>query len=319
MPGEFDLIAQIRRLAARSPLVSTGIGDDCASLKLTPGRELLVTTDMLMDGRHFHLSEAGPTAIGQKAMGVNLSDIAAMAGTPLAAVVAVALPRDRAAEITLPLFEGLQAVACRFDTRLVGGDTNAWDGPLVICVTVLGEAPKTGPALRSTARPGDLIFVTGPLGGSLLGRHLQPQPRIREAKTLHSLVDRLTLIDLSDGLASDLPHILEESGGLGAILDADAIPIHPDALAMSHQDGRSPLDHALSDGEDFELCLTVSPSDAERLQASSLPLFRVGEITSESGLLVRLVDGSIGPCEQRGFDHLAREGGNHQGMEGGAS
>ncbi len=239
-----------------------------------------------------------------------------MAGTPLAAVVAVALPRRDAGEIALPLFEGLQAVASRFETVLVGGDTNAWDGPLVICVTVFGEAPATGPALRSTARPGDLIFVTGPLGGSLLGRHLKPEPRIQEAKFLHSLVQRLTLIDLSDGLASDLPHILEESGGLGAILDADAIPIHPDALTMSRQDGRSPLDHALGDGEDFELCLTVSPSDAERLRSGPIPLFRVGEITSESGLRVRLADGSIGPCEQRGFDHLAREGGNRQGMEG---
>ncbi len=304
MPGEFDLIAQIRRLAAQSPIVSTGIGDDCASLKLTPGRELLVTTDMLMDGRHFHLDEAGPRAVGEKAMGVNLSDIAAMAGTPLAAVVAVALPSHRADELYIPLFEGLQSVAARFKTVLVGGDTNAWDGPLVICVTVLGEAPETGPALRSSAKPGDIIFVTGPLGGSLLGRHLRPEPRIENAKTLHSLVDRLTLIDLSDGLASDLNHILEESGGLGAILDAAAIPIHPDAVELSRRDGRSPLDHALGDGEDFELCLTVSLADAERLTRGQVPLFRVGEITSEPGLRLRLADGSIDSCVVRGFDHL---------------
>lgn len=304
MPGEFDLIAQIRRLAARSPAVVTGIGDDCASLKLTPGRELLVTTDMLMDGRHFHLDQAGARAVGEKAMGVNLSDIAAMAGTPLAAVVAVALPRQNADELYVPLFEGLQSVACRFDTVLVGGDTNAWDGPLALCVTVFGEAPEKGPALRSTAKPGDIIFVTGALGGSLSGRHLRPQPRIEEAKALHSLVDRLTLIDISDGLASDLGHILEESGGLGAILDADAIPIHPDALEMSRQDGQSPLEHALGDGEDFELCLTVSLSEAERLTAGPVPLVRVGEITSEQGLRLRLSDGSAMPCETRGFDHL---------------
>ncbi|MHB1557130.1 MAG: thiamine-phosphate kinase, partial [Isosphaeraceae bacterium] len=168
--GEFTLIDWIRRQPAPRPAGSwtrLGIGDDCAILGFGPvtasgpPRELLVTTDMLMDGRHFHLDHDGPEAIGYKAMGVNLSDIAAMAGVPRAAVVAVALPRRRAAEVARGLHAGLRAMADRHGVELVGGDTNAWDGPLVIAVTVLGEATDRGAVRRSGARPGDAILVTG--------------------------------------------------------------------------------------------------------------------------------------------------------------
>ncbi len=310
-PGEFGLIAGFRARVGRGERVICGIGDDCAVLAATDGRPWLVTTDMLMDGRHFRLKEAGPEVVGRKAMGVNLSDIAAMAGQPVAAVVAVALPRSEAERIAPPLFEGLRSMAEQYGTSLVGGDTNAWDGPLVVCVTVLGEASEAGPALRSSARPGDVVLVTGPLGGSLLGRHLEPIPRIAEARALRSVVGRLALIDISDGLASDLGHILEESGGLGALIEADAVPVHPDARKVAAVDGRTPLDHALSDGEDFELCLTVSPEDAERLLAhppEGLRLQRLGTIIAEPGLLLRGPDGAVVPCTARGFDHLAGTG-----------
>src|SRR5207245_971685 len=148
-----------------------------------PGADLVVTTDLLMDGRHFRLDRDGPEAVGTKAMAVNLSDIAAMAARPVAAVAAVALPKrdGRAAEIAQALHAGMSAGAGRFGVALVGGDTNAWDGPLVVCVTVLGETTSRGAVRRSGARPGDVVFVTGPLGGSLLGRHLRPTPRIAEA------------------------------------------------------------------------------------------------------------------------------------------
>lgn len=307
-PGEFDLIAGFRARAAVGGRVLRGIGDDCALLDSGGGRPLLVTTDMLLDGRHFRLSEAGAEAVGRKAMGVNLSDVAAMAGRPLAAVVAVALPRAEAAAVADPLFDGLRAMAERHGAALVGGDTNAWDGPLVVCVTLLGEATEAGPALRSEARPGDVVLVTGPLGGSLAGRHLEPTPRIAEALALRRAADRLALIDVSDGLASDLGHILAESGGLGAVLDADAVPIHPDAVALSRLDGRIPLAHALEDGEDFELCLAVAPEVARRLLSDppeGVALHRVGVVTPEPGLRLRLADGSVVPCRWRGFDHLA--------------
>src|SRR5215218_3309082 len=177
-PGEFGLIEWIRRRTPSRARTLVGIGDDCAVVRGRPGADWLITTDMLMDGRHFRLDRDGPEAVGYKALAVNLSDIAAMAGVPVAAVVAVALPRDRAVAVARGLHAGMAPLAERFGVDLVGGDTNAWDGPLVVGLTLLGEVEGPGPVGRSGARPGDAVVVTGPLGGSLLGRHLRPEPRI---------------------------------------------------------------------------------------------------------------------------------------------
>ena len=299
--SEFDLIAKIRATTRVNERVILGIGDDCAAIRVRPDCELLVTTDMLMDGRHFVLGEATPEQIGRKAMGVNLSDIAAMAGTPIGAVVAVALPRANAVRVAEGLQRGISQMAERYDVPLIGGDTNAWNGPLVVSITVFGEV-KIGQAIRrSGAKIGDAIFVTGPLGGSLLGRHLNVEPRVREAQLLASAAKIHAMIDISDGLASDLAHILEESGGLGAILDWEAIPIHADSLRSAEQDRRTPLDHALNDGEDFELLFTASREDIVRIEAA-LPSVRcIGEMMREPGIRLRSGE-NITP---RGFDHLA--------------
>jgi thiamine-monophosphate kinase len=302
--GEFGLIDWIRAQSRAGSRTRVGIGDDCAILDSTAGRELLVTTDMLMDGRHFQLERDGPEVVGYKALGVNLSDIAAMAGIPTAAVVAVALPAKRAIDVARGIHAGMRPLAERLGVDLVGGDTNAWDGPLVISVTVLGEPTERGPVLRSGAKAGDALIVTGPLGGSLLGRHLRPQPRVQEAVALLAAAPLHAAIDISDGLAADLTHILEESGGRGAILDADAIPIHPDAESMSRRDGRSALDHALNDGEDFELCLAVARDDLAALARSSTPFAVIGEVTAAPGIRLRRRDGSLQPVQPRGFDHL---------------
>ncbi len=179
--GEFGLIAWIRERSKSGGRVSLGIGDDCASLAFSSGAEVLVTTDMLMDGRHFRLGEVSAAEVGYKALAVNLSDIAAMAGVPVAAFVAVALPRGSAVEVAKGLHDGMLPLAESFGVALAGGDTNAWDGPLVVTVTLLGETTGRGAVRRSGAKPGDAILVTGPLGGSLLGRHLRPIPRVREA------------------------------------------------------------------------------------------------------------------------------------------
>ena len=306
-PGEFDLIAAIRRLAPGHPRLALGIGDDCAAIRMPGGPELLATTDMLMEGRHFALEGARARDVGYKALAVNLSDIAAMAGVPLAALVAVALPRDKAVQLASSLTCGMVPLAEQFGVALAGGDTNAWDGPLVISITLLGEAIPPGPVTRSGAHPGDAVLVTGPLGGSLLGRHLRPTPRVAEAQALHRLVPIHAMIDISDGLAADLGHILAESGGLGALLDASSIPIHLDAVRSVARDGRSSLDHALHDGEDFELCLTLDPADADRLLAAPPPgvtLHRIGTILADPGLHLRAADGSVTPLAPRGFDHL---------------
>jgi thiamine-monophosphate kinase len=310
LSSEFELIRWFRaHSSASSGATVLGIGDDCALLQISPGVELVVTTDMLMEGRHFILDEAGPEAVGHKAMGVNLSDIAAMAARPLAAVVAVGLPRrdGRVADIAKGLHQGMATLAARFGVALIGGDTNAWDGPLVINVTLLGETTARGAVRRSGARAGDAILVTGPLGGSLLRRHLRPEPRIEEALALHEAVDIHALIDLSDGLSSDLGHILEESGGVGAILEASALPIHDDARLHAAKTGRAPLDHVLNDGEDFELCLTLAAEDADRLLAAPPPparLFRVGTIIAQPGLWLRDENGNLAPLQSGGFDHL---------------
>ncbi len=308
--GEFGLIDWIRgrERVSRSPWTKLGIGDDCAILEVGARSNLLVTTDMLMDGRHFRLEEDGPERVGYKALAVNLSDIAAMAGVPRAAVVAVALPRAGASGLARGLYEGMATLADRFDVDLVGGDTNAWNGPLVVSVTLMGEATARGAVCRHGAKPGDAILITGPLGGSLhSGRHLRPEPRVAEALALHEAAPLHALIDISDGISSDLTHILVESGGLGAILDETAIPIHADARESSRIDGAPAIEHALHDGEDFELCVVVSASDAARLLAAPprpASLVRIGEITDAGGLTLRTADGQLRPISPRGFDHF---------------
>lgn len=262
MRSEFAFIDWVRGRTPADPRVLIGPGDDTAALQLTPGAPTLVTTDMLLEGSCFRLAEAGARRVGRKAMSVNLSDIAAMAGRPVAAVVSVGLPRQGGRALAEELDAGLREVADAFATALVGGDTNSWDGPLVISVTLLGEATERGPVRRRGARPGDWLLTTGPFGGSILGHHLDFTPRVREALALHAAVDLHAMIDVSDGLAADVHHLCTESG-CGAVLRAEAIPIRAAALLMN--DGRSPLEHALGDGEDFELVFAVAPQDGAHL------------------------------------------------------
>ncbi len=308
--GEFALIDWIRSQQQTSfgKGTAVGIGDDCAVLEFSTGSRILVTTDMLLDGRHFRLADDGALAVGYKAMGVNLSDIAAMAGVPRAAVVSVALPNENPVETAQGLHAGLKMMADRFEVNVVGGDTNAWDGPLVVNVTLMGETTVRGAVMRSGAKPGDAILVTGPLGGSLFrGRHLRPEPRVREALALAEAAQLHAMIDLSDGLSSDLGHILKESGNLGALLDADQVPLHSDAIEQSQSDGIAAIDHALHDGEDFELCVVCAAADALRLLGNTpggTILHRIGEISAQPGLRIRAADGKIRRVQPQGFDHL---------------
>src|SRR5437588_2134229 len=226
--GEFAFIDWVRRRTPAAGRVLLGPGDDTAALGWPADTPGLVTADMLLEGSCFLLAEAGPRRVGRKAMAVNLSDIAAMAGRPVAAVVSVGLPRDGGRALAEELYLGLREVADAFDTAVVGGDTNSWDGSLVISVTILGEATGRGPVRRSGARPGDWLLVTGPLGGSIQGKHLDFTPRVHEALALHAAVPLRAMIDISDGLAADVNHICEECR-CGAVLRAANSPMSEEA------------------------------------------------------------------------------------------
>ncbi len=300
---EFALIDWIRRQAAPHLRVPLGIGDDAAVVDFPAPTACLVTVDMLMEGVDFVMPQASPPRVGRKALAVSLSDIAAMAGRPVAAFVSLALPRRGGDELARGLYAGLQPLAKEFDVSLAGGDTNSWDGPLVISVTVLGEAVGRGPVPRSGAQPGDWVMTTGDFGGSLTGKHLDFSPRVREALTLHAAAHLHAMIDVSDGLAADLWHLLDESR-VGAVLDAHRIPISPAAACAN--DGRTPLEHALGDGEDFELVFSVSPADGEKLLASSpcgIAISRIGEIVSGRECRLRDALGNFTPLPPTGWRH----------------
>lgn len=299
---EFAYIDWLRRQTLADPRVLLGPGDDAAVLRPSSGHPLLATTDMLLEGSCFRLEEAGARRVGRKAMAVNLSDIAAMAGRPVAALVSAGLPREGGRVLAEELYRGLREMADAFGTAIVGGDTNSWNEKLVISVTVLGEASERGPVTRAGAKPGDWLLVTGRLGGSILGKHLNFTPRVHEALALHATAELHAMIDVTDGLAADVGHICEESK-CGAVLRTEAIPIADDARRL--QDDRSPLEHALTDGEDFELVAAVPADDARRLlrdqPIAGLKLYLIGECV-ESGLWLE-EGGSRRPLAPAGYVH----------------
>lgn len=297
------MIDWIRRQVVTHPRLKLGIGDDTAVLRFPSAADSLVTVDMLMEGVHFDLAKATPRQVGRKALGVNLSDIAAMGGQPLAAVVSVALPRSGGWELGQGLHAGLQELADQFGVAIAGGDTNTWDGPLVISVTVIGEATGSRPVLRSGAQVGDWIMATGSFGASILGKHLDFTPRVHEGLALHKAVALHSMLDVSDGIAADLTHILEESR-VGAVLDPAAIPLS--VAAQNADDGRTPVEHALGDGEDFELLFTVSPTDGQKLldhPPFATPLSHFGDIIAGSALFLRDRAGIPTPLPASGWKH----------------
>jgi thiamine-monophosphate kinase len=300
--SEFAYIDWIRARTASHPAVPLGIGDDAALLRLSPPGECLVTVDMLMEGVDFRLPEADPQLIGRKALAVCLSDIAAMAGWPLAAFVGVALPRKGGRRLAEGVHAGIEALAREFDVAIAGGDTNSWDGPLVLSVTLLGQPTGSGPVRRSGAQVGDWIMVTGDFGGSIGGRHFSFQPRVAEALALHEAVRLHAMIDVSDGLAADLYHVLDESQK-GAVVRAADAPVSDAARTLGE---KPPLERALGDGEDFELLFTVSEADGRRLLAKppfETRLTHIGEITAERGCRLIAADGRSSPLERLGWVH----------------
>ena len=303
---ELAFISHLRTRLPTHPFLRIGPGDDAAVLAAMGERDIVVTTDLLTDGVHFELASTDPRRIGHKALGVTLSDLAAMAAEPVAVVISWALPRSRERlGLAIELYEGMLPLAERFGVAIAGGDTNTWEGPLVICVTALGKTTPRGPLLRSGAQPGDRLLVTGELGGSILGRHLDCEPRVREVLLLHERYDLRAGMDISDGLALDLSRMCEASG-VGAIVDVDRVPASAAADELARRDPRvTALEHALSDGEDFELLLAAPPDVAAKIvreQSVECGIRDVGEFTAEPGLRQRR-SGHISPLAASGYVH----------------
>jgi thiamine-monophosphate kinase len=300
MAGEFEFIDWLRgQQGARSDFVLVPPGDDLAVLKWPAGDLLLVGADQVLDGVHFDSAVHSPRQIGRKAMNRNISDCAAMACLPAAAVATVAAPRGVGIDYLKELYLGLREAGDAFDCPIVGGDTGSWDGKLSLSVMILGRSAGVAPITRAEAKPGDAICVTGPLGGSLLGRHMTFVPRVREARELARLKPPTSMIDLSDGLWRDLGHICRESK-VGAVVSEARIPVHDDAIEM-RRDGRTPLDHALHDGEDYELLFTIGAGDVELV--APLKAHVIGDIQAEPGVWLRRRDGSREQLVQKGWEH----------------
>ncbi|MBA4018252.1 MAG: thiamine-monophosphate kinase [Pirellula sp.] len=309
---EAQFIAWLRsRLPAPPASLLIGPGDDAAVIDTAKMAGMVATTDMLMDGVDFRLSQVDPRRIGRKALAVNLSDLAAMGSEPVAALVSLSLPRSGGFALARELYEGLLPLAEEFGAAIAGGDTNAWDGPLVISITALGRTTSRGPLLRSGAKAGDAVVVTGELGGSILGKHFDFTPRVREAIALASRYEIHAAMDISDGLLLDLSRLCAESG-CGAELELSAIPIAAAAyqLAELQADSCSALDHAVADGEDFELLLALAANDAanaERdqplLAEHGVRLTPIGRFISEAGIWSVDAAGVREKLEPRGYQH----------------
>lgn len=279
------------------------IGDDMGGIAIGGG-QILVSSDMLLDGVHFDSSKHGYEMIGRKAAACNLSDCAAMAVRPKGVVVSLALPKSSGIEDAKAIIEGVLGICEEFDCVLIGGDTTGWDHALVIDVAIVAEPyPGIEPVRRSGARSGDRIFVTGPLGGSILGHHMSFTPRVEQARKIATtLGDRLhATMDISDGLGIDLDRMLIASQK-GATLNRSAVlQIASSALRKVESNEENLINRVLSDGEDYELLLAT---DAGDVIAKELGLIPVGVVTDGDGLKLRSDEGVESPIEPKGWQHF---------------
>ena len=299
---------------ARASAVVAGIGDDCAVLCVEPGSEILVTTDFSLEGVHFRRAWHPPESVGHRCLIRGLSDIAAMGGKPVAVFLSLALPRDLPQPWVRGFLRGLTKLAGRYDVRLAGGDTAQSPAGILADIIVIGEVPKGKAILRSHARPGDRIFISGELGGSAAAvremkkgrvralsyrRHFYPEPRLEFARVLREKGLASAMIDTSDGLSTDLSHICKESG-VGAEIEASAIP-----RAHAGKPGRYvDLDLALHGGEDYELLFTVRPGKRMPGEIDGIKLAEIGRITQKRSMAIRSAEGRLSKLVPRGWEHF---------------
>lgn len=302
--GEREVIRRLARLVPGRPDVRVGIGDDVAVVEHAGAHDLLLTSDAVIEKVHF-LPDAEPGRVGHKAVGRVLSDFAAMGGEPLWALVDLVAPPDTQVEWAEAVYCGAARLASRFNLAIIGGDTTG-GSVRELHVFGVGRVPAGTAVLRSGARPGDVLYVTGFLGGSLAGRHLSFEPRVADGAWLREGRWATAMMDISDGLLVDLARLLERSGA-GAELQAEQVPVSPEARAA--KDGRSPLDHALGDGEDYELLFTV-PADKATAFVSAwaarfdLPCTAIGAIARENLVLLDQAGKPI-VAGQAGYEHFS--------------
>jgi len=303
MSGEDEITEwfarQSKLAAADFPI---GIGDDMAEVRVGKA-SVLITTDMLLDGVHFELGKATLKQVGYKAMAVSLSDCAAMATIPVAAVVAVALPKGFGKKELKELHHGITAAGKKFGCELIGGDITKWKGKerFAINVAMLSKPAANKPVRRSGAKVGDVICVTGTLGGAGARKHLEFEPRVKEAIEIAQKARINSMIDISDGLSSDLNRICRASG-VGAIIEAERIPISDEAKKR-----KDPLKAALNDGEDFELLFTLGEKEYKKLHQrweGPMPITRIGAISSSKKMQIKAADGRIRDLKAGGYNHL---------------
>lgn len=322
---ELGEIGFLKKIEAFLPLsdksVLIGIGDDAAAVKVTKGKTLLATTDLLTEGIHFDLRYISFYQLGAKALLVNISDIAAMAGIPKYALIAIAVPDSIKAEDLNELYMGIKKTALYYNVSIIGGDTSGSKNGLTINITLLGEIQEGLIVRRSGAREGDKIFATGTLGdssaglellkkgkrkGFLINRHLKPTPRIKEAYFIAKNRFATSMIDVSDGLSTDLNHICEQSR-VGAVIYEDKIPLSKELKKAELK--KAPLGYALSGGEDYELLFTVKKKNVKNIynaiSRSRLSATMIGEITERKrGILLVDRKGSQMPLLPTGFNHF---------------
>lgn len=294
--GEFSLIDRIAKGISPSGRVVKGIGDDAAVLRYSKDKYLLFTCDMLVEDRHFY-RKSGGYLVGKKSLSVNVSDIAAMGGLPRFAVISLGVPPSLDLKYVDDLYRGIRNVAKGFNIDLVGGDSVASER-ITINIAILGEVEKKNLVLRSGAKQGDAIFITGSIGGSIKGRHLSFSPRLKEARFLVRNFNVHSMIDVSDGLVADLGHILRSSGA-GALIYESHIPISK--LAKN-------FDSAINEGEDFELLFTVPARHEARLVRTwpfKTRLSGIGKVCSKGrGLCLVSKAGRIEKIKPKGYTHF---------------
>jgi thiamine-monophosphate kinase len=317
--SEKALLARIRRKALTGYAVTAGIGDDCAVVKIPKGHEALVTTDFSLEGVHFRREWHSAEVIGHRCLTRGLSDIAAMGGVPLAAFVSLALPRRLPQSWVNGFYQGLLKLAGEFSVTLAGGDMAESPSGVMADIVVLGSVPKGKAVLRSRARPGDRIYVTGSLGGSaaaldllLSGKkknlrpedfpaHFFPSPRVEVGRILREKALASAMIDISDGLSTDLAHICEESG-VGAEIEASAIPRARIGRAPHEVD----LNFALHGGDDYELLFTASSSKRIPSAIAGVAITQIGRITRRKGIIIRDRNGQDAPLKSRGWEYFKK-------------